>query len=141
MLNVTNQAGEHKSRWPKDNLRWPKGNSAETIELPDLYLAATTWGRCDRPASIADTVGDASTLAAAWLIGLPRRAGRRLFAINDAEAGWHAWQVTEALGGLHRQYRDARFAALAAGLAVSRDKLRPNAARSDDDDRPAAGEG
>src|ERR1700722_11575526 len=85
MLNVTNPVGKDKSRWPKDNLRCPKGNTAETIRVPDLYLASTTWGRCDRPASVADMVGGASTLAAAWLIGLPRRAGRRLFAMNDAE--------------------------------------------------------
>ena len=72
---------------------------------------------------------DACALAAAWLIGLPRRAGRRLFAINDAEARWRGWQVTETLGGLGRQYRDARFDALAADPALRRDDLRP--------DRPA----
>ena len=109
MLNVTNPVGKDKSRQPKDNLRCPKGNTAETIDVPGLYLATTTWGRCDRPASVADTIGNASALAAAWLIGVPRRAGRQLFAINDAEAGWHRWQVTEPLGGLGRQYRDARF--------------------------------
>ena len=103
MLNVTNLVGKDKSKWPKDNTRWSKGNTAETIDVPDLYLTATTWGRCDRPASVADTFCDASTLAAAWLIGLPRRAGRRLFAITDAEAGWRRWQVTEARGGIGRQ--------------------------------------
>ena len=109
MLNVTNLVGKDKSRWPKDNLRCPKGNTAETIRVPDLYLATTTWGRCDRPASVAHTVGNAFTLAEAWLIGLPRRTGRRLFAINDAEACWRGWQITETLGGVGRQYRDARF--------------------------------
>jgi hypothetical protein len=109
MLNVTNLVGKDKSRWPKDNLRCPKGNTAETIRVPDLYLVTATWGRCDRPASVAHTVGNAFTLAEAWLIGLPRRAGRRLFAINDAEACWRGWQITETLGGLGRQYRDARF--------------------------------
>ena len=123
MFNVTNQAGKDKSRRPKDNIRWSKGNTAEINDVPDLYLAATTWGRCDRPASAADTFCAASTLAAAWLIGLPRRAGRRLFAINDAEAGWRRWQVTEALGGLGRQYRDARWEALAADPTLRRDDL------------------
>ena len=141
MLNVTNPVGKDKSRWPKDNLRRPKGNTAETIRVPDLYLATTTWGRCDRPASIANTIGNACTLATAWLIGLPRRAGRRLFAINDAEACWHAWQVTENLGGLGRRYRDARFAALAADPALRIDNLRPNAAWSDDGDRRLGGKG
>ena len=123
MLNVTNQAGKDKSRRPKDNIRWPKGNTAEINDVPDLYLAAATWGRCDRPASAADTFCSASTLAAAWLIGLPRRAGRRLFAINDAEAGWRRWQVIEALGGLGRQYRDARWDALAADPTLRRSDL------------------
>jgi len=123
MLNVTNQAGKHKSRWPKDNLRWPKGNTAETTGVPDLYLMATTWGRCDGPASFADTVCAACTLSAAWLIGLPRRAGRRLFAMNDAEAGWRGWQVTEALGGLGRRYRDTRWDALRTDPALRSDAL------------------
>ena len=58
MLNVTNPVGKDKSRRPKANIRWSKGNTAETIDVPDLYLAATTWGRCDRPASVADTFCD-----------------------------------------------------------------------------------
>ena len=43
--------------------------------------------------------------------------------MNDAEAGWRRWQVTETLGGLARQYRDARFDALAADPALRRDDL------------------
>jgi hypothetical protein len=123
MLNVTNPVDKDKSRLPKDNIRQPKGNTAETTTVPDLYLAATTWGRCDRPASIADTFCGASTLAAAWLIGLPRRAGRRLFAMNDAEAGWQRWLVTETLGGFGRRYRDARWDAIAADPTLRRDDL------------------
>jgi hypothetical protein len=123
MLNVTNPVGKDKSRSPQDNIRWPKGNTAETPPVRDLYLAATTGGSYDRPASVADTFGNASALAAAWLIGLPRRAGRRLFAMNDAEAGWRRWQVTEALGGLARQYRDVRWDALAADPGLRRDTI------------------
>ena len=141
MLNVTNPVGKDKSRWTKHNLRCPKGNTTETIRVPDLCLATTTWGRCDRPTSIADAVGSASTLAAAWLIGLPRRAGRRLFAINDAEAGWHGWQVTETIDGLGRRYRDARFGALASDPALRSDDLRRNAAWWDDGGRALGGEG
>jgi len=127
MLNVTNPVGKDKSRWPKDNIGWPKGNTAETTSVPDLYFAATSWGRCDRPASVADAFCNACTLAAAWLIGLPRRAGRRLYAINDAEAGWRRWLVTEALGGLGRRYRDARWDALAADPTLRRDDPGENA--------------
>jgi hypothetical protein len=123
MLNVTNPVGKDKSRSSKDNLRWRKGNTAETSTVADLYLAATTWGTCDRRASVADTLCDASTFAAAWLIGLPRRAGRRLFAMNDAEAGWSRWQVTETLSGLSRRYRDARWDALATDPTLRRDDL------------------
>jgi hypothetical protein len=132
MLNVTNPVGKDKSRWPKDNIRWPKGNTTETTPVPDLYLAAATWGRCDRPATAADTLCNAATLAAAWLIGLPRRAGRRLFAMNDAEAGWQRWWVTETLGGLGRQYRDARFDARGTGRAVPGNEDRGNVGRADD---------
>lgn len=124
MLNVTNPVGKDKSRWPKDNSRQPKGNTAETTAVQPLYLTTTTWGRCDGPGSFADTVCAACTLAAAWLIGLPRRAGRRLLAINDAEAGWHGWLVTETLGGLGRRYRDARFEALKTDPTLRSDELR-----------------
>jgi len=133
MLNVTNPVGKDKSRWPKDNVKWPKGNTAETIDVTGLCLATTAWGRCDRPTSVADVVNDASTLAAAWLIGLPRRAGRRLFTMNDAEASWRGWHVTENCGGLGRRYRDARFSVLPADPTLGRG-LCGNAVRSDDGD-------
>ena len=135
MLNVTNPVGKDKSRWPKDNIRWPKGNTLETTAVPDLCLAATTWGRFDRPASVGGMFCGVSTLAAAWLIGLPRRAGRRLFATNDAEAGWQRWQVTETLVGLGRQYRDARWDALRTDPTLRRDDRR----KSTDTARPADG--
>lgn len=82
MINSTNML-------TKDNPRWPIANGKETAKVPGLRLAAG--------------------LAAAWLAGLVRRAGRRLFAMNDLEARWRGWQVTELAGGLGRQYRDARF--------------------------------
>jgi hypothetical protein len=132
MLNVTNQVGKDKSRWPKDNIRSSKGNTAETTSVPDLYLAATTWRRYDCPASVAEMFCNASTLAAAWLIGLPRRAGRRLFTMNDAEAGWQRWWVRETLGGLGRHYRDARFDALRTDPAAPCDEVRENVGRADD---------
>ena len=54
----------------------------------------------------------------AWGIGLPRRAGRRLHAMTDAESRWWGWQVSERHAGLTHQYRDARFADEDRGLAV-----------------------
>jgi hypothetical protein len=66
----------------------------------------TTWGFCF-----------------SWAIGLPRRAGARLHAANDAEARWWHWEVTQCYGGLGRQYRDARFAALPLNPALRRDEI------------------
>jgi hypothetical protein len=62
-------------------------------------------------------------LVTSWLIGLPRRAGGRLHAMNDAEARWWRWHVAERCGGLVRQYRDARFAELREDPSIRRDGL------------------
>ncbi|MGD0705875.1 MAG: hypothetical protein ABSA02_39085 [Trebonia sp.] len=55
---------------------------------------------------------------AGWLASLPHRAGARLFAMNDTEAGWRGWKVTELYGGLGRSYRDPRFDLLRALRAL-----------------------
>ena len=104
----------------KDNPRWPIGNTTETIKVqavgsPHLRgPAAPRPGR--RPPDPIGTVADAFRVACAslagWLTGIPRRAGARLFARNDEEAGWHGWQPTEFHGGLTRSYRDTRFGVL-----------------------------
>jgi len=50
---------------------------------------------------------------AAWVTGrlalLIRRAGDRLFRVEDARAGQHGWQIAARHGGLTRIYRDSRF--------------------------------
>lgn len=94
MINSTNVLGKH-------NPQWPYGNAPETIEVPDLRGAVVP--------NAADTIRGAFANAAAWLAGLPRRIGRRLFYMNDLEARWRGWQVIELHGGLGRQYRDRRF--------------------------------
>jgi hypothetical protein len=66
-------------------------------------------------AAAGDAIRWAAGIVASWLAGLPRRAGRRLFAMNDREAGWRGWQVIELSGGLGRQYRDLRFISASAG--------------------------
>jgi hypothetical protein len=123
VINGTNVFG-------KDNPRWPIGNATETIKVPDVGPPAPrgpasgppgpaiprTWVS-NRPATaIGDALRTTAGIAVAWLAGLPRRTGNRLFAMNDAEAGWRGWQVTELAGGLARQYRDARFDTLRAPL-------------------------
>jgi len=95
------------------------------------------------PRGIAVTVieraGSACGIAAAWLIGLPRRAGRRLHAVNDAEARQWGWQVIERGGGLVHQYRDARFDALRYEPALRRAELRDDAYHGDSAQPPPAG--
>jgi hypothetical protein len=51
----------------------------------------------------------ATTVPSDYLANLPGRIGDRLFAMNDAEAGWRGWQAINAYGGLGRRYRDPRF--------------------------------
>jgi hypothetical protein len=94
MINSTNVLGEH-------NPRWPGSNAPETLRVPDLRVTGA--------ANAGDAIRRAVAIVAAWLAGLPRRAGRRLFYMNDLEARWRGWQVTETSGGLGRQYRDWRF--------------------------------
>ena len=110
MINGTNLLG-------KDNPRWPIGNAAETMQALDAALLVSRASAVPETAiSIRSGTGVGSTLRTAgaiglsWLIGLPRRLGNRLFVMNDAEAGWRDWEVTELATGLGRRYRDARFA-------------------------------
>jgi hypothetical protein len=110
VINGTNLLG-------KDNPRWPIGNAAETMQALDTALLVSRASAVPETAiSIRSGTGVGSTLRTAgaiglsWLIGLPRRLGNRLFAMNDAEAGWRGWEITERAVGLGRQYRDTRFA-------------------------------
>jgi hypothetical protein len=118
VVNATNMFG-------KDNPRWPIGNVPESIRVPGpgvpaprgpvpaQHAAATpAIGMSDRPADTGDVIRRAAAVVAAWMTGLPRRAGRRLFAMNDLEARWRGWQIIEVAGGLGRQYRDPRFDSL-----------------------------
>jgi hypothetical protein len=66
----------------------------------------------------AASICSATATLAGWLANLPHRAGSRLFAINDTEAGWRGWEVTELRGGLGRSYRDPRFDLLSAMRAL-----------------------
>ena len=66
----------------------------------------------DRTARTARVVPTAGQILLSWLAGVPRRLGGRLFAMNDAEACWHSWQITRTHGGLGRRYRDPQFGTL-----------------------------
>jgi hypothetical protein len=106
----------------EDDLRWLVGNAPEAIKVTDAGLApvppgptAPGTGIPDRPVTaVQGVLRVAAAVGIAWLLGLPRRAGRYLFTMNDAEAHWRGWQAIELTGGLARQYRDARFDAMRA---------------------------
>jgi hypothetical protein len=91
--------------YKKDNPRWAISNVTEPSRAP------------------SDLIRLACEICVAWLIGLPRRAGAKLHATNDAESRWWHWIVTERHGGLARQYRDARFETLRRDPALRRDEL------------------
>jgi hypothetical protein len=112
----------HRSnRYREDNPRWGNGNAAETRQIsgitrgsqliPDLWDRPISSPRDQRVPS-AERLRSACGIGTAWLIGLPRRAGGRVHAANDAEARWQHWHVTERRSGLVRWYRDSRFDAL-----------------------------
>ena len=118
----------------KDNPRWVISNATETPKVPDSAFRLPSsvidpWGHPvtglggGLVARVTRSACNACGIGVAWLIGLPRRAGARIHAANDAEARcWH-WQVTERCGGLVRQYRDARFDVLRYDPAIRRDEL------------------
>jgi hypothetical protein len=94
VINSTNVLGKH-------NPQWPISNAPETIKVPDLRVTGVQ--------NAGDAIRWAVAIVVAWLTGLPRRVGRRLFYMNDLEARWRNWEVIETSGGLGRQYRDRRF--------------------------------
>ena len=116
----------------KDNPRWIISNATETPKVSDAweYLVADL-GSGDLAAGLAGRVRNLCGTCVAWFIGLPRRAGARLHAANDAEARWWHWQVTERRGGLVRWYRDSRFQVLAHDPAIRREELSAELAATD----------
>jgi hypothetical protein len=121
----------------KDNPRWAISNAAETTKVPSmasplLTTVVTTWDHPGtNPVSLGEQARTHVGYALSWLIGLPRRAGARLYFKNDEEAGWRGWQVTETFGGLGRQYRDARFDALRLDPTIRRTQFSEDPAQPD----------
>jgi hypothetical protein len=118
----------------KGNPRWPINNVAETRKVPGVgppmlgSLAARGGAIQERPAvGVTAALRSATAGVVAWLTDLPRRWGKRLFAMNDAEAGWRGWSATVTAGGLGRQYRDPRFDALREEFEAHGGRVEPNA--------------
>jgi hypothetical protein len=44
-----------------------------------------------------------------WTARCVQQLGDLVFAVKDAEAAWHAWEVEPRYAGLGRLYRDQRF--------------------------------
>jgi len=101
----------------KNNPRWPIGNATETIKVQAVGSPLSPGPAVSRPGGrLPDPIGTAvgafraaRVSLAGWLAGMPCRAGARLFARNDEEAGWRGWQPSQLRHGLSRSYRDARF--------------------------------
>ncbi len=120
----------------KDKPRWVISNATETPEVPAagsglLVAAVCLWdhscatqvtGAGGLAARVGSRVRFACGICVAWLVGLPRRAGARLYAMTDAEARWWYWHVTERCGGLVHQYRDSRFEVLQYDAAIRREE-------------------
>jgi hypothetical protein len=101
-----------------DNPRWIAGNQPATL----------TGLGISRPEPRVTTRGlFRSTTAeiAGWLAGILRRIGAKLFAVNDAEAYWRGWEITQLHGGLSRRYRDRRFETLKTQDPGHSSTLRP----------------
>ena len=122
----------------KDNPRWVVSNATGTTKVPQ-FGTPPLMPVHGSIAAVGERVRLACGIVSAWLIGLPRRAGRRMHAMNDTEARQWGWQVSERRGGLVHQYRDARFDALRHDPTLRRDELREDAFRPDGTQLPPAG--
>ncbi len=106
MLNATNMLGKDKS-------------ALETIKAQAAYGAFSLAGPGRRPRPptrlhihglpIGAAFRSSTSSLAGWLASLPHRIGARLFAMNDTEARWRGWEMTELRCGLSRSYHDPRF--------------------------------
>jgi hypothetical protein len=98
VINISNCTSENKPRWAP----------ATVPRSRPLTVALVIDGRGGR------SRGGRLRHVLDWLAYFLRRRGDQWFGVNDAEADWWGWQITEAFGGLGRRYRDVRFDTLAA---------------------------
>jgi hypothetical protein len=89
MINGTKLLRDDKTRWT-------------SINVPEIPWATP------RTAS-APSIGGCGRGIRRLVTSVTRRIGAVLFAVNDAEAKWRGWTITELRGGLARRYRDPGF--------------------------------
>ena len=115
MLNASNLTSKNKPPWLLAELSGPARMSQP--RAPSGASRADTWTFCAgfrrALARVVRRVAIAGQVLLSWLGAIPRHLGDRLFAMNDAEAYWHSWQITTTHGGLGRRYRDPQFGTLA----------------------------
>jgi hypothetical protein len=112
MINATNMLGKY-------NPAWPLASSLEAVKVqvtggsPGLTGPGRRPRPPARPAPARLTAGSglrsAGASLAGWVADLPHRIGAWFFAMNDTEAGWRRWEITELRWGLARSYHDPRF--------------------------------
>jgi len=133
VINTSNLTSKNKPPWLLAELSGPvRAPRPKAPSGPPRAAArADTWTFGVRIrsvlASAVRVLAVAGRIPSGWLAASPRRLGDRLFAMNDAEAYWHDWQITRTHGGLGRRYRDPQFGTLAecpkcrgAGIAADR---------------------
>jgi hypothetical protein len=115
VINISNLTSKNKPPWLLAELSGPARMSQP--RAPSGASRADTWTFCAgfrrALARAFRRVAIAGQVLLSWLGAIPRHLGDRLFAMNDAEAYWHSWQITTTHGGLGRRYRDPQFGTLA----------------------------
>jgi hypothetical protein len=104
VINASNLTSKNKPPWLSAPPRRPAAATGAATE--------TASGRRRSKSGRAVRILTLLTVLLSWLAAIPRRAGDRLFAMNDAEACWRSWQTTRTHGGLGRRYRDPQFGTL-----------------------------
>ena len=104
MINASNLTSKNKPPWLSAQPRRPAAATGAAT--------GSASGRRRSRSSRADRIPTLLTVLLSWLAAIPRRAGDRLFAMNDTEACWRNWQITRTHGGLGRRYRDPQFGTL-----------------------------
>jgi len=108
VINISNFTSKNNPRWrPAEPVRPAQ---SQRPRAPDQTAGTTAQAGPARFGRILVIVG---RVLLSWLAAIPRRLGDRLFVMNDTEAYWRGWQITQTHGGLARRYRDPRFDTLA----------------------------